>query len=302
MRFQFLGCSIITIAALSAVATTASAQRLIAAGGSGGDASDEVTLFDVNINTGAATPFATFNAGAGQEGLAPMTFVPSANELWILTSNGDPNTYNNGHLVRYNLNSGLVGSFPISGLGVGAGTNVQGIEYNPQTNEVWATWAPDADPDQFLNKRVAKLSNDGSVSAVSSFSLPGVRDDIDGLAWNPTTNEMWAEDFNHFFDGEGFRLGMLNDPFGAGYSVTNLRPNLVRNLDTGDIAISADGRVFTLNRATNSLQEVVGDGFVTIGPLGNNPDYDGTWSSLAFVPEPASLVLLAMGALVLRRR
>ncbi|MBL8879350.1 MAG: PEP-CTERM sorting domain-containing protein [Phycisphaerales bacterium] len=164
------------------------------------------------------------------------------------------------------------------------------------------SWAPDPNPNQFLNKRVAKLTNNGTVTASSVFSLPGIRDDIDGLAWNPTTNEMWVEDFNHFFDGEGFRLGRLNDPFGAGYSVTNIRPNLVRNLDTGDIAIGDTGRVFTLNRLTNSLQEVVGDGFVTIGPLGNNPDYDGTWSSLAFVPEPASLVLVALGALALRRR
>lgn len=302
MRFRFLGFSILSVAALSAAVTTATAQRLIAAAGRGGDASDEITLFDVNINTGAATPFATFNAGAGQEGLAPMTFVPTKNELWILTSNGDPNTYNNGHLLRYNLSSGLVGSFPIGGMGVGAAHNVQGIEYHPQTNEVWVSWAPDPNPNQFLNKRVAKLANDGTITAVSGFSLPGIRDDIDGLAWNPVTNEMWVEDFNHFIDGEGWRLGVLNDPFGAGYSVTDIRPGLVRNLDTGDIAISDDGRVFTLNRRTNSLEEVVGNGFVTIGPLGNNPDYDGTWSSLAFVPEPGSLVLLAFGALALRRR
>lgn len=234
-------------------------------------------LHEVNPTTGATISEIPVRNAAGTliTAINGLTYDAATDTMWAFR-----NPFDEVYTLDYNTGVATL-------VGVASGPGGVSNQIQPRSIEIddsgtLYAWSSNLSEDNFLTIDPAT----GLASGVANNGILSVG----GLGWDSDNGVM------HHFDTEADRLVVIDRVSGA---VTPVGPFGVSNLGSGVAYSSQYGMLATTNPSNNNrLYSVnLSTGAATqIGLMGT-----GSVTALAFVPEPASLVLLVMAASMRRR-
>ena len=233
-----------------------------------------LALFEIDIETGLASPYAEF-AVRPDLSAQHLTYHGPTNQF-ITRVMPSPPAIGLLHPV-----SGAVPEVPIVGLP--HGQSIQCVEYQSSADRLLVTFG---NARTNYEPRVAQIDLDGKVLNISPDLGLGDRDVV---AENPVTGNLLAIDTN----GSPPRLAIVEDVFGSPQITPVANPP--ENLAIPSFAISPDtGTIFAHDNTRLSYVDVGLDSYVNVGGTFGLPT---NMRGIAFIPEPGSVALLACAAL-----